>query len=266
MFNLYSIITGAHDGQGIDNLAQQFGISREQADSAVQALIPALSTAFMTKAAQPGGLGDIAGAMTDDQHRQAYADPNAAQDPTTQQKGGDVVGNIFGNNAIVGQVTQQAARYTGIDEATLQRMLPTIVSMVVGGAGALMHNQGMGGMLGQLANGGLGSILGQFGGAGGTSGSGTGGGMGGVGQNSGMPGMLGSIFNSFFGGAQTETAQPSSPQATPQAGTDPSGSLPPVMQAGMDALFKMFEPGVSGQGAQPGNLADMISASLNQRR
>ena len=263
MFNLYQMITSAHDGQGLGSLAQQFGISHEQADSAVQSLVPALSTAFMTKAAMPGGLNDIAGAMTDDQHRQAYADPDAAQDPATQEKGGDVVGNIFGNNAIVGQVVQQASSYTGIDASTLNAMLPTITSMVVGGAAMAMHNQGMGGMIGQLANGGLGNILSQFGGAG--AATGTGGIGSGAGQEGGVPGMLGNIFNSFFGGGQTTPQPTQAPGATPQDG-DPTGTLPPVMQAGMDQLFKMFQPGVAGQGAQPGNLADMISASLNQRR
>ena len=81
MFNLYQIVTGAQGGQALENIAGQFGISREQVDHAVKALMPALSTAFMTKAAQPGGLGDIAGAMTDDQHRQVYADPGAAAQP-----------------------------------------------------------------------------------------------------------------------------------------------------------------------------------------
>ena len=262
MFNLYQMVTSAHDGRGLDTLAQRFGLSREQADSAVQALIPALSTAFMTKAAQPGGLGDIAGAMNDGQHRQAYADPAVAQDPATQHKGGEIVGDIFGNNAIIGHVIAQASRYTGIDEATLHAMLPAIASMVVGGVAASMHSQGMGGILGQLANGGLGNILGQFGG----------GGMGtaGAAQPGGFPGMLGNIFGSFFGGGQAAPAapQPGEQQPRPTAPSEATaaGALPPIMQAGMDALSKMFQPGVAGQGAQPGNLAEMINASFNQRR
>ena len=142
-------------------------------------------------------------------------------------------------------------------------MLPVIASMVVGGASAMMHQQGMGGMLGQLAQGGLGSILGQFGGAGGTAG-----GLGGSQAPGGLPGMLGTIFNSFFGGG----AAPQGPQAgqthpgqARQRASDHAGALPTPMQAGMDSLFKMFQPGVAGQGAQPGNLADMIGAALGRR-
>ena len=150
MFNLYQLVTGAQGGRGLENLAQQFGLSRDQADGAVRALVPALSTAFMAKAAQPGGLGAIAGAMGDDQHRQAYSDPGAAQQPGTQQKGSDVAGSIFGDNAIIEQVVAQAARFTGLPEATLRAMLPVIVSLVMGGAATALHNGGMGGMLGSL--------------------------------------------------------------------------------------------------------------------
>ena len=167
MFNLYQILTGAQGGQALDNLGERFGLTRQQTDSAVQALIPALSTAFMTKAMHPGGMQEIAGAMTDDHHKQAYADPDTAAAPQTQDKGSDVAASIFGNSGMVDTVVREAARYTGLPEATLQQMLPVIVSMVMGGVATAMHNQGMGGMLGQLASSGLGSMFGQ--GAGGAA-------------------------------------------------------------------------------------------------
>ena len=87
-----------------------------------------------------------------------------------------------------------------------------------------------------------------------------------AGQGAGLPGMIGSMFNSFFGGGQAEAPPTAQAQETPQPASDPAGGVPPIMQAGMDSLFKMFQPGVAGQAGQPGNLADMIGASLNQRR
>ncbi len=266
MFNLYQMVTGAQGGQGLENLAQQFGLTREQADSAVKALVPALSTAFMAKAAQPGGLGDVAGAMNDDHHKQAYADPKVAQDPRTQQKGGDVAGSIFGDNAIVEQVLAQTSRYTGIPEATLRSMLPVIVSMVMGGAATALHKQGMGGMLGQLARGGLGGILGQFGGA--ATGQGAPGNTGGMGS---FAGMVGTIMNSFVGGAHP--AGPQSPVPPAQGGTqpgapgaDPAAGLPPIVQAGLDMFGKMFQAGVPASPAQPADLGEKIDASHAARR
>ena len=261
MFNLYQIVTGAQGGQGLDNLARQFGLTREQADGAVKALMPALSTAFMAKAAHPGGLGDLAGGMADDQHARAYADPNAAQDPATEQKGGTIAGSIFGNNAIIEQVVQQASRYTGIPAVTLQRMLPVIVSIVVGGVGTLMRDQGMGGLLGQLANSGLGGILGQF--TGGAAQPGTTAGSGGMGD------VFSNILNSFLGGAQQAApGRPASPAdtATPRSPEPDSAGMPPAMQAGMDALSKMFHPGVQPSAAQPDDLGARISSILGDTK
>jgi hypothetical protein len=262
MFNLYQIVSDAQGGQGLDNLAKQFGISRDQADTAVKSLLPALSSAFMAKAAQPGGLHEIAGAMSDDQHRQAYSDPTAAQDPSTQQKGGTVAGSVFGNNAMVQQVIEQASKYSGIPAATLQQMLPVVISLVLGGVTAAMRNQGLGGMLGQLASGGLGNILGQFGGAAGQPGAAAGGSFG---------GMMGTILGGLFGGAAQHPADqpaPTNPSATsPGAAPAPGGAgLPPAMQAGMEALSKMFQPGVPSHPGQGSDLGDEISSILGGKK
>ena len=243
MFNLYQILTGAQGGQALDNLGERFGLTRAQTDSAVQALIPALSTAFMTKAMHPGGMQEIAGAMTDDHHKQAYADPDTAAAAQTQDKGGDVAASIFGNASMVETVVREAARYTGLPEATLQQMLPVIVSMVMGGVATAMHNQGMGGMLGQLASSGLGSMFGQGAGA----------------APAGGGGLFGSILGGMFGGGQPAAPQPG---AAPASG---AGGLPPMMQAGMDMFGKMFQPGVQAPPGM-GDLGDQISSILSGKR
>ncbi|HTJ03402.1 MAG TPA: DUF937 domain-containing protein, partial [Methylovirgula sp.] len=59
MFNLSEIINNAQGGKAVDNLAQQFGITPDQAQSAVQALIPAISGGLMQKVGQSGDLGGI---------------------------------------------------------------------------------------------------------------------------------------------------------------------------------------------------------------
>ncbi len=228
MFNLYQIVTGAQSGQGLDALAQRFGLTREQAEAAVRALVPALSTAFMAKSAQPGGLSEIAGAMNDDGHRQAYA--AAAPDPSATQKGGDVAGSLFGNAAMMGQVIAQLSRTSGVPAATLERMLPALTSIVLGGVASVMHGQGLGPILGQLAGGGL---FGPFGGGAGQAGTVPGGSFG---------GMVGEIFGTLFGGH---------PAGAQQGGAAPGGAgMPPMMRAGMEALGRMFQSGVPqpGQG------------------
>lgn len=44
--NLNEIMQAAQGGQGVNNLASQFGLTPDQAQSAVQAVIPAFSQAL----------------------------------------------------------------------------------------------------------------------------------------------------------------------------------------------------------------------------
>ena len=267
MFNLYQMVVGAQGGQGLETLAQKFGLTREQADSAVQALVPAISTAFMDQGGAARRLGrhrrrpsptTTIGRPTPTRASRATRRPSARAPRSPAP--------VFGDNAIVEQVIAQAARYTGLPEATLWSMLPVIVSMVLGGVATAMHGQGMGGMLGQLAHGGLGGILGQFGGA--ATGQGAPGNTGGMGS---FAGMVGTIMNSFLGGAHPANPQapvpPTHPGAQPNpSGADPAAGLPPMVQAGLDMFAKMFEPGVPATAAQPADLGATIDASHAAKR
>jgi hypothetical protein len=53
MFNLYEILRNAQGGHALDNLATQFGITAEEADAAVKAVVPALSAGFLNQASEP---------------------------------------------------------------------------------------------------------------------------------------------------------------------------------------------------------------------
>jgi hypothetical protein len=190
MFNLNDILQSAQGGQAINNLAKQFGLSPEQAQAAVQALLPALSAGLAKAATQPGALGAVISAITDSDHQASYSNPAAAQSPTAVQKGNDALSQILGSSHIVQQIAQQASRVTGLRADLLVQMLPVIVSTALGGLATSLHNQGLGGVLGQLASA---VEQGNVGTAGG-SGTGTG---------TGLIGILTNLLGSLFGGAKT---------------------------------------------------------------
>lgn len=244
MFNLSEIINSAQGGQAVQNLAQQFGISPDQAQSAVQALIPAISGGLMQKVGQSGDLGGIISALTDPTHSAAFNNADAAQSSTTAEKGGDAVSNMFGSSHIANQIAQQASSVTGIRPDVLMQMMPVLVSIVLGGLAKSAQNQGFGGMLGQLAQaaqqgnlgniGNLGQGLGQSGGAGG----------------GGLMGMLGSLLGGLFGGSSATT----------------SGNAGSANQSALDNLTKMFQPGnLPPQIAQSG-LSDEIGKILGSNK
>ena len=244
--NLNDIIQSAQGGQGINNIAQQFGISPEQAQAAIQAMLPGLSHGLQNQASS-GGLGDILSHLTNPQNQQSYTDPNAAASPAAAQAGGNVLGQIFGNNEIAQKIAQNAAQHAGLSADLMQQMMPVIASMVMGGLFHSASNQGLGGMLGQLTGqGNLGAILGQMMGGGqaqpgAPAQASTGGGLG---------GMLGGVLGGLFGGGAA---------GAPKM---PGGIDPATVQAGMEALTKMFGHGVQAPAGQMSGLQDILGQMM----
>jgi hypothetical protein len=234
MFGLYEILRNAQGGHALDNLAAQFNMSKEEADAAVKAVVPALSAALLNHVSEPHALGSFIGMLREGRHLAAFADPIAAQSSVTASGSGEILSQILGSSAARKEIAAKAAAATGISPETLFRMLPVIVSIAVDGLAKSARNQGWGGILGQFANsaaqGGLGTILGQiFGG----------------GQNSttrdpqAQPqgqGPLGSILGQILGGGPSSAGQPGSGPAGGQAG------LGGLLGAGLEALTKMLQP------------------------
>ncbi len=235
--NLNDIIQAAQGGQGINHIAQQFGISPEQAQAAINAVLPGLSQGLQTQAATPGGLGGILGHLADAAHQQSYTDAAAAAAPATVQTGGNALNQILGGGGIAQQLAQHAAQSTGLPPAVIESMLPVLASMVMGGLFHSANNQGLGGMIGQLAGqgGNLGQVLGQA--LQPQQASAGGGGLG---------GMLGGLLGGLFGGGQG---------AAPQL---PGGLNPALVQAGMSTLTNMFNHGVQVPGSQQSGLQDIL--------
>jgi hypothetical protein len=227
MFNLNDILQSAQGGQAINNLAQRFGISPEQAQAAVQALIPALSAGLAKCATDPGALGSIISALVDGTHQASFSNPGAAQSPAAVQKGNDALTQILGSSHIVQQIAQQASAVTGLRADLLVQMLPVIVSIVLGGLATSLHNQGLSGVLGKLASaaqqGNLGAALG----------------------GGGLMGMLNNILASFSGGKPGDSS---------------------TLSSGIGALTKMFQTGTLPASVTQSGLQDAIGKILSSGR
>jgi hypothetical protein len=223
--------------------------------------VPVLSEGFLKQASEPHAFGSFIGALGEGQHLAAFTDPAAAQATATAH--GDILNQILTSHNAREEIALRASSGTGISPDTVAKMLPVIASMLFGGLAKSMENQGFGGILGQLANvagqGGLGSILGQIlGGARSPMGPGQPRSVapGPAGGPGGLGGILGSILGNLGG----------RPGAGPAAGPTPSGSSQApgfetaTIQAGLEALTKMLQPGTPPPtGPQSG-----ISAEINE--
>jgi hypothetical protein len=158
--NLQDIIMQAAGGGAVEQLAGRFGIDPNQAQSVVQALLPAIQGGFKQQAQTGGGIESILGGLVNPDVHAGYID-NAAQvaAPEATAHGNEILGQIFGSKDVSRAVAGNAAQSTGIDQALIQQMLPVITAMA---AGALA--KGAAGAGGAQAGGGgglLGSVLGM---------------------------------------------------------------------------------------------------------
>ena len=133
MATLFDMIAGADNGRAMDLLARQFDISRQQAELAVDALLPAFSQGLRRNASDPAGLGAFLQAIATGQHAKYFEDAGNAFRPAGIDEGNGILGHLFGSKDMSRAIAQQAAQATGLGQDMLKQMLPGRASMIRGG-------------------------------------------------------------------------------------------------------------------------------------
>lgn len=157
--NLLDLITGAAGGGAVSELGQRFGLNETQTQSAIGALLPALTGAISQNASSPSGLAGLLGALASGDHARYVDNPSSLLSPETVQEGNGILGHLLGDKQVSRQVASNAAQQTGISSDVLKQMLPLVATLVMGGlskqtaqgtsAAAL---QGGGGMFGAISS------------------------------------------------------------------------------------------------------------------
>ncbi|MGJ0506678.1 MAG: DUF937 domain-containing protein [Methylocystis sp.] len=221
MTDVESILASAQGGQLVPNLAQRFGLSEEQIESAIQALTPALAMGLNRAAEEPQVFEKAVGALAGASGYSFFDDPSAAESEEAVTLGRDLVSDLFGSPAETGQVLQAAARASGVRADILGQLLPILASILLSGLTKSINDKGLGGLLGQLASSGaLGGLLEQILGGGAPSPApaptppprgNAGGGL--------LGGLLGSILGSLLGGRRAPApVPPNGPGGVPPRG------------------------------------------------
>jgi hypothetical protein len=275
MSYLDEILQSAQGGQLVANLAQRFGLTDEQMDSAIKALTPALEVGLSNAAEEPALFERLLGDIASPGRAAAFYEPSAAHDAESVAQSRQLLDDLFGSPAAAGRVVQVAARESGLRSDILSQLLPVLASVLIGGLFKNVSNQGLGGILGQLVNSGaLGSILEQMLGGGRApqrepepAPAPRGGGMGPLG------GILGSILGSLLGGGRRRQPDPyGGPMGGPREGSlgggyqsDRSSSgLPEGMdeasiQQAIEEIKKTLQVGRGGAGGSAGPRSDFES-------
>ena len=73
--NMMDMIMQAAGGQAPQQIGQQFGLNQQQSQSAISALLPAISTALKQNTNNPQGLAGLLGALQNGSHDQYLENP-----------------------------------------------------------------------------------------------------------------------------------------------------------------------------------------------
>ncbi len=173
--NLMDMIMSAAGGQAPQQIGQQFGLDAKQSQSAIQALLPAISSGLKQNTSSPQGLAGLLGALQNGQHSQYLDNPAQLGAPAAVAEGNGILGHLFGSKEVSRAVAGCASEQSGVSSDILKKMLPMVAMMAMGGlgkqtTGAQAQGGGMQAMLGQMAmqqlmgggqkSGGLGGMLG----------------------------------------------------------------------------------------------------------
>ena len=133
MHPLFDMLANSQNGNGMEALARQFGLSQQQTQAAVDALMPAFSKGLKQNTSDPYGLGAFMTAMASGQHAKYFENPANAFSPAGMNEGNGILGHLFGSKELSRAVADQAAQATGIGQDVLKQMLPALASMLMGG-------------------------------------------------------------------------------------------------------------------------------------
>lgn len=140
--NLFDLISQSQNGRAIDNLAEQFGIERTQAEAAVKHLAPALGAGLNRNTNDARGLADLLGVLKNGNHQRYFDDGDTLGRDETVTEGNGILGHLFGSKQVSRRVADHASAQTGIGSAILRKMLPVIATMVMGALAKKMMGGG----------------------------------------------------------------------------------------------------------------------------
>lgn len=130
--DLMQLLLNSGGGGAIGQIAQQFGLQEDQAQSAVASLLPALQAGLSRNVKQEGGLDSLFQALAGGGHQQYLENPGILGSADNIMDGNGILGHILGSKDVSRAVAAQASQQTGIGTEILKKMLPIVASLVMG--------------------------------------------------------------------------------------------------------------------------------------
>ncbi|MEM7176547.1 MAG: DUF937 domain-containing protein [Pseudomonadota bacterium] len=151
--SLLTMLQQAQGGQGLVQLARQFGVDEAQVNGLAQMLAPTIATGARRRAEQPDGMEAMLTQMRGETQARYLDDAGAAATPEAQIEGEQFLEQIFGSREATRQVSQAAAERSGVEPGIMDHLMPAIAAMMQGGMQRQMPDSSLDSMLSGLSAG-----------------------------------------------------------------------------------------------------------------
>lgn len=126
------LLQGAQGGHGVENLATLYGISAQQTQRAMEALMPAFAAAMQRAMQSPDGMANLTVLMMSGPYGGLYE--HAPSGPAELSKpGATAMEAVFGSPEVARAVADHAASTSGLAAAVVNQMMPSFATLLLGG-------------------------------------------------------------------------------------------------------------------------------------
>ena len=161
--SIMKLLEQAQGGQGLSQLASQFGLDESKAQELTQMLAPAIGQAAK-KRAEEGQLDTVLGAMKGEDKAAFFDDAAAAAAPEAQAQGQNFLENLLGDSAATEGLAATLAEKVGLDQDTVKQFMPSVAAMAQGGLQKQMPDEQIDGMMAAAQPQQSGGLMGMIGG------------------------------------------------------------------------------------------------------
>ena len=139
--NILETILNAQGGAAAQEAGRSIGLSSEQTNAALAAIVPALTAGLHKNATQQGGLDSLLDAVRRGGHERYVDQPSTLGRQETVTDGNNILGHILGSKDVSRSVAAQAAAETGIGADVLKKLLPLAATLVMASLAKQQHGQ-----------------------------------------------------------------------------------------------------------------------------
>lgn len=132
MSSLLDLLLKTNNNGLSGQIANQYGIEQNQAEAAMQALMPAFSEGLRRNASSPKGFGAFMQALAQGEHSQYSNNPTQAFSEQGIGEGNQILGHLFKSKDLSRKIVEQASAASNVPPNVLKQMLPALAPIILG--------------------------------------------------------------------------------------------------------------------------------------